>query len=118
LACFHVFDGGIKVGLQLTQMTAKVPHHAIRRDCIPVGPLDLDGDKHLLIAVHLNGQIDAAPATPDEPPLTFPESRCLASPVRKADWTVLWKAWPAVSRSTRTRSSAQCSSSPVVHHLG
>jgi len=67
---------------------------------------------------HINGQVDAAPATPDEPPLTFPESRCPASPVRKADWTVLWKAWPAVSRSTPTRSSAQCSSSPVVHHLG
>jgi hypothetical protein len=80
LACFHVFDGGIKVGLQLTQMTAKVPHRAIRRDRIPVGPLDLDDDKHLLITVYLNRQIDAPPATPDEPPLTFPESRCPSEP--------------------------------------
>ena len=73
-ACFHIFDGGIQVGLQLAQMTAQVPHHPIRGDRIPVGPLDLDDDKHLLIAVHLNGQVDAAPATSDEPPLTFPES--------------------------------------------
>jgi len=83
-ACFHVFDGGIEVCLQLTQMTAQVPQHAIRRDRIPVGPLN-----------------------PDAP----------ASPVRKADWTVRWKAWPAVSRSTPTRSSAQYSRSPVVQHL-
>jgi len=58
-ACFHVFDRGIKVGLQLAQMTAQVPHHAVRRDRIPVGPLNLDDDKHLLIAVHLNGQVNA-----------------------------------------------------------
>jgi len=34
-ACFHVFDGGIKVGPQLAQMTARVPHHAVRRDRSP-----------------------------------------------------------------------------------
>jgi hypothetical protein len=61
-------------------MRARVPHHAVRRDRIPVGPLDLDDDKHLLIAVRLNGQVDAPPPTPDEPPLTFPESRCPGGP--------------------------------------
>jgi hypothetical protein len=76
LACFHVFDGGIQVGLHLAQITAQVPHHAIRLERIPVGPLDLDDDKYLLIAVHLNGQVDASLATTDEAPLTFPESRC------------------------------------------
>ena len=80
LACFHVLDRGIQVGLQLAQMTAQVPHHAIRRDRIPAGPLDLDDDQHLLIAVHLNGQVDAPPATPDKPPLTLPESRCPGEP--------------------------------------
>ena len=69
-----------RVGLQLTQMAAQVPKHAIRRDRVPVGPLDLDDDKHLLITVHLNGQIDAPPATPDEPPLTFLEPRCPGEP--------------------------------------
>src|SRR5580698_10110053 len=78
LACFHVLDGGIQVGLQLAQMTAQVPHHAIRRDRIPVGPLDLDDDQYLLIAAPLNGQVGAPPATPDKPPLTLHESRCPA----------------------------------------
>jgi hypothetical protein len=32
------------------------------------------------ITVHLNGQIDAPPPTPDELPLTFPESRCPGEP--------------------------------------
>jgi hypothetical protein len=66
LACFHVFDDGIKAGLQRAQMTAQLPHHAIRRDRIPVGPLGLDDDKHLLIAVYLNGQVDA----PRPPPIS------------------------------------------------
>jgi hypothetical protein len=61
-------------------MTAQVPHHAVRRDRIPVGPLDLDDDKRLLIAVHLNGQVDASPPTPDEPPPTFRKSRCPGEP--------------------------------------
>jgi hypothetical protein len=94
-ACFHVFDGGIEVGLQLTQM-AQVPHHAIRSDRVPVGPLDLDNDKHLLITIHLDGQIDAPPATPRisrHCRSLNPEAP--ASPARKADWTVLWKATEA-----------------------
>ncbi len=45
-------------------MTTQVPEHAIRRDRIPVSPLDLDDDKHLLITVRLNGQIDAPPGHP------------------------------------------------------
>jgi hypothetical protein len=55
---------GIKVSLQLARMTPQVPHHAIRWDRIPVGPLDLDDDKHLLVTGHFNSQVDAAPATP------------------------------------------------------
>jgi hypothetical protein len=55
----HVFDGSIKAGLQLAQMTAQVPHHAVRGDHIPAGPFHLGDDKHLLIAVHFNGQVDA-----------------------------------------------------------
>ena len=92
-ACFHVFDGGIEVGLQLMQMTAQVPQHAIRRDRIPVGPLDLDDDKHLLITVHLNGQIDASPATPDKPPLTFPEPPCPGDPDPGANPYDRYQTW-------------------------
>jgi len=78
----------------------------------------LDDDKHLLIAVHLNGQVDASPPTPDEPPLTFPESRCPGEPGKEGRLDGPAEVWPAVSRPTATTSSAQCSGSPVVHHFG
>jgi hypothetical protein len=59
-------------------MTAQVRQHATGGDGVPVGPLDFDDDEHLLITVHLDGQVDA-PA-PDEPPLAFWVSRCPREP--------------------------------------
>jgi hypothetical protein len=56
---------------RLSGRTAQVPHDAARRDRIPVGPLDLDDDQHLLVAVHLDGQVHAPATAPDEPPLAF-----------------------------------------------
>jgi hypothetical protein len=61
-------------------MTAQVPHHAIRRDRIPVGPLDLDDDEHPLVTVHLDGQIDAPATAPygvprDEPSVSLDSRR-------------------------------------------
>jgi hypothetical protein len=64
IGLLHDFDGSIEAGPRLTQTAAQVPHHAIRRDRVPAGPLDLDDDKHLLSTVHPSGQTDAPPGHP------------------------------------------------------
>jgi hypothetical protein len=48
--------------------------------CPPTGLLPCLRWRYLLTAVHLNGQVDAPPATPDEPPRPFPEPRCPGEP--------------------------------------
>jgi len=50
--------------------------------CAPfwAGHLDLDDDKHLLITVHLDGQIDPPRGTPDKPPRSSSEPRCPGEP--------------------------------------
>ncbi len=75
-ASFHVFHGRVKVSLQLMQVSAQVPQQAVRGDQIPVCPLDLDDDEHLL-ALHLDSQVHAAAALPEQPPLALGGSQRL-----------------------------------------
>ena len=82
-ACFHLLDGGVKVGLELAKMTAEVPHDAGRGDLVPIGSLDLDDDQHLLAAVHLDSQVNSSAAARNWPPSAFGGSESASKPKKE-----------------------------------